>query len=114
MGVDGVILLAFILGLPANEIIIPAMLMIYSMEVGLGSSGELYEVASSLLLHGWTLGKVVCVTALALFHSPCTTSLITVYKETGSRKCVFLAFLIPSAIGIILCISLNAVFGLFA
>ncbi|MBE6770603.1 MAG: ferrous iron transport protein B [Ruminococcaceae bacterium] len=101
MGLDGVILTAFILGLPANEIVIPIMLMAYS------SLGTLPEISADIGLilteNGWTKTTALCFILFCLMHWPCSTSLITVKKETGSIKLTVLAALLPTVMGIIAC-----------
>ena len=114
MGLDGVILLAFILGLPANEIVIPIMLMIYSSGGVIGAGANIGEVSSVFAMAGWSAVTAISAAILALFHSPCSTSLITVYKETKSPRLTFLSFLLPSAIGVILCIFINLIARVFA
>lgn len=104
MGLDGEILLAFILGLPANEIVIPILIMLYTSggvfgpELGASAMGELFSA------NGWSAVTFVCMTLFALFHWPCSTSVITVYKETKSKKYTALAVLLPTAVGFLLCV----------
>ncbi len=110
MGFDGVILLSFILGLPANEIVIPIAVMIYTCggvmpeDVGIGALSTLFEGC------GWTVGTAVSVALFSLFHFPCSTTLITAYKETKSIKYTFLTFIIPTMLGIFLCILSSLIF----
>ncbi len=110
MGLDGVILLAFILGLPANEIVIPLILMIYTSSGTLPSEGGLSHMADVFLANGWNAKTALCTATFAVFHFPCATSLITAYKETKSKKYTALAFLIPTAVGVLLCSLINLVF----
>ena len=114
MGLDGAILLAFILGLPANEIIIPILVMIYSsgsaFEVDIGLSG----LTELFVSQGWTVATAVSVAIFSLFHWPCSTSAITVYKETRSKKYTAIAVLLPTAVGFILCALLNLSIRIFA
>jgi len=107
MGLDGVILLAFLLGLPANEIVIPIMLMIYSSEGIIGADIGISDIQAILVGAGWSSVTAISAAVLALFHSPCSTSLITVYKETKSFRLTFLSFILPTAIGFILCLCIN-------
>lgn len=109
MGLDGVILLAFILGLPANEIVIPIMLMIYSSSGAIGGEIGIPAMLDLFLLNGWTPITAVCTSVFGLFHSPCSTSLITVYKETKSRKITLISFLLPTLIGFFLCTIINLI-----
>lgn len=111
MGLDGIILMAFILGLPANEIVIPIVIMSYMSTgsiVELGSAAQMREL---FVANGWTPVTAVCVILFSLFHWPCSTTLITVKKETGSLKWALLAAALPTAIGVAVCALVNAVFG---
>ena len=112
-GMDGVILLAFIIGIPANEIVIPLMLMMYTADGALGAELGASSIASMLSEAGWTSVTVICTTLFALFHWPCSTSLITVYKETKSARLTFLAFVIPTALGLLLCLAVSLASRLF-
>ncbi len=111
MGLDGVILLAFILGFPANEIVVPIIIMIYT------ASGTLvdYESLSSLhtlfVQNGWTWVTALCTMMFSLMHFPCSTTCITIYKETKSFKWTALAFALPTILGMLLCMAINAIFG---
>ena len=107
MGLDGVILLAFILGLPANEIVIPLMLMIYSAQGEIGGELGIEAISNLLIGEGWTWITAISAAVFALFHSPCSTSLITVYKETKSKGMTLISFLLPLAIGFCLCVIIN-------
>lgn len=108
-GLDGVILMAFILGWPANEIVIPVMLMAYL------STGTLVEFEDLTALHtlltgqGWTILTAVCTMLFSLFHWPCSTTCLTVYKETRSVKWTLLAFALPTALGLVLCFATASV-----
>lgn len=110
MGLDGVILLAFILGFPANEIVVPIIIMIYT------ASGTLveYDILSSLynlfVENGWTWVTALCTMIFSLMHFPCSTTCLTIYKETKSLKWTLLSFILPTILGILLCMSINAVF----
>lgn len=103
MGLDGFILMAFILGLPANEIVLPILIMSYLATGTLQDFASLGELRNILVLNGWTWLTAVSVMLLTLLHWPCGTTLLTVYKETGSKKWVFLSFLIPTLIGFSVC-----------
>ena len=96
-GMDGAILLAFILAIPANEIVIPVLLIIYA------AGGQALVINEAVVVAGWTPITAVCTTVFALFHWPCSTSLITVYKETHSAKDTLIAFAVPTVTGLILC-----------
>lgn len=108
MGLDGVILIAFILGFPANEIVVPIMIMAYT------AGGSLTELGADALKtlfisNGWTPVTAICVLLFSLMHWPCSTSLITVKKETGSIKWTLIAALLPTAFGVISCILVNLI-----
>jgi len=103
LGMDGAILLAFILGFPANEIVLPIVVMIYSMQGSLTELGDLAALKPLLLSNGWTAATALCVMVFSLCHWPCSTTLLTIKKETGSLKWTLLAALLPTAIGLVLC-----------
>ena len=107
MGLDGVILFAFILGFPANEIVVPIIMMSYLSAGTLENAYGLAEMHSLFVASGWDAVTAVCFIIFALMHWPCSTTLITIKKETGSLKWTFLAAAIPTAIGIALCILVN-------
>lgn len=110
MGLDGVILLAFILGFPANEIVIPIILMTYLSRGSLIEAGELSQLRELLGDNGWTIKTALCMMIFTLFHFPCATTCLTIKKETGSLKWTALGFALPTAVGALLCIAVNAVF----
>lgn len=109
-GIDGVILLAFILGFPANEIVFPLIMMGYLQSSVLMETENLTALHSLLLANGWTVQTAVAVTILFLFHWPCSTTCLTIWKESKSLKWTFLAFLLPTAIGFGLCFVLELIF----
>ena len=102
-GLDGAILLAFLLGLPANETVLPILLMIYRAAGGLGDASGLGEIHALLLQHGWTGVTALCTVIFTVLHWPCSTTLLTVKKETGSWKWTALAALVPTVMGLALC-----------
>ena len=104
LGMNGVILLGFILSLPANELLIPAVLMILT---GAGTLQETAQLGPQILLNGLTMQMALCTMLFTLFHWPCATTLMTVYRETGSVKKTAAAFLLPTAVGCTLCMLLN-------
>ena len=110
---DGVILLAFLLALPANEIIVPIMLMIYSSGGVIATYSSLADLQATLTANGWTIVTAVCVTVFLLFHWPCSTTLWTIGKETGKARYVLLSALLPTAVGLTLCALIRAVSLLF-
>lgn len=108
LGMDGVILMAFILGFPANEIVVPIMIMIYM------ASGSLMELDNAslytLLIHnGWTWITALCTMLFCLLHWPCSTTCLSIYKETHSIKWTLIAFLLPTIFGIAICFVLATI-----
>ncbi|OFS24014.1 MULTISPECIES: ferrous iron transport protein B [Clostridium] len=103
LGLDGYILMAFILGFPANEIVFPIIIMSY-MATGslleLGSTTELYNLLSA---NGWTWVTAVSVMLFCLMHWPCSTTCLTIKKETQSFKWTLISFLVPTITGMIIC-----------
>ncbi len=110
IGVDGVIIMAFILGFPANEIVIPAMLMCYLSTGILTDYSSLAELQQILTDCGWTSQTALSVLILCLFHFPCGTTCLTIKKETGSLKWTALAVVLPTFTGIILCLIVNFIY----
>lgn len=108
MGMDGVILMAFILGLPANEIVIPIIIMTYTSQGTLIEPGNLSDLHTLLISQGWTWVTALCTMVFFLFHWPCSTTLMTIKKENGSLKWTCLAVLLPTACGVILCMAITA------
>jgi ferrous iron transport protein B len=102
-GLDGVILIAFILGLPANEIVVPIIIMIYMGESSILEAGSLNEMKRLFVNHGWTWITAVCTMLFSLMHWPCSTTLLTIKKETGSWKWTTVALILPTAAGLIVC-----------
>ena len=107
---DGVLLGAFILGLPANEIVLPIAVIGYT-SMGVGEALSYGGVGEVLLSAGFTPLKAVCVAIFSLMHWPCSTALITVYKETKSLFALILSALLPTLFGACLCILVNLCFG---
>ncbi len=103
-GLDGVILMAFLLGWPANEIVLPVMLMAYLATGSLVEFDDLAALGALLSEHGWTWLTAVCTMLFSLFHWPCSTTCLTIYKETGSVKWTALSVVIPTALGLGLCL----------
>lgn len=104
MGLDGIILMAFILGFPANEIVLPIVLMAYLQTGYLIEMDDKGALLSLLTAHGWTLKTAVCTALFSLFHWPCSTTCLTIKKETGSWKWTAVSFAIPTICGVLLCI----------
>lgn len=101
LGLDGYIMLAFILGLPANEIVLPILLMGYLSTGSLTEVDSLVDLKQIFLDHGWTWVTALNVMLFSLLHYPCGTTLVNIYKETKSKKWTFLAFLIPIVLAIL-------------
>ena len=102
-GLDGVILMAFLLGWPANEIVLPVMLMAYLAEGSLVEFEDLAALGALLTQHGWTWVTAVCAMLFSLFHWPCSTTCLTIYKETSSVKWTAASVVIPTLLGLGLC-----------
>lgn len=113
MGMDGTILLAFILGFPANEIVIPIALMSYLSQQAMSQATSLIAMESVLFSYGWTWMTAVSVMLFSLLHFPCGTTVYTIYKETGSKKWTALSMLIPTVFACIVLILLQGVFHVF-
>lgn len=103
IGLDGVILLAFILGFPANEIVLPIILMCYLATGSLTDFSDLGSLHALLTAHGWTGLTAICTMLFSLLHWPCSTTCLTIHKETGSLKWTAAAFLIPTLVGVVVC-----------
>ncbi|HJD22966.1 MAG TPA: ferrous iron transporter B [Firmicutes bacterium] len=102
-GLDGVILMAFILGFPANEIVIPIILMCYMSTGSLVEMGNLGALKELLVDNGWTWLTAVCTMLFSLMHWPCSTTCLTIRRETGSWKWTAVSVLLPTAAGLLLC-----------
>lgn len=107
IGLDGVILLAFILGFPANEIVIPLVIMGYTAQGTLTEAAGFVQLKQLFLNNGWNMTTALCTMVFCLMHWPCSTTLLTVKKETGSLKWAVLAALIPTAAGVLCCMAIN-------
>jgi len=114
IGLDGVILLAFILGFPANEIVVPIMIMAYMSKGEILELSGLFELKELLVSNGWNVWTAVCAILFSLFHWPCATTMLTIKKETGSAKWTFLAALIPTAAGVLICALIAVIAKIFA
>ncbi len=113
-GLDGAILIAFILGFPANEIVLPIILMVYLAQGTLTEPGNLLEIKQVFLENGWTWTTAVSTILFSLVHWPCSTTMITIHKETGSVKWTALAFLLPTLLGIAICMLFTAAVTIFS
>ena len=109
MGLDGAILAGFLLGAPANEIVIPIIMMIY---LGSGSAGDsltLCRMQDILAANGWTIRTAVCTLIFTMMHFPCAATCLTIYKETKSAKSTLLAVIIPTLCGALCCTAANLI-----
>ncbi len=110
LGLDGVILLALILGFPANEIVIPIMLMCYLNTSTLIDMDNLNVLKDILVSNGWTIKTALSFIILFMYRFPCSTTLLTIYRETNSKFYTFLSVVIPMSIGVLLCFFINYIF----
>ncbi len=104
MGLDGTMLLAFILGFPANEIVLPIALMAYTAEGTLTEITDLSAIGSILIANGWTWKTAISAILFSLMHVPCSTTLLSIKKETGSVGYTLLAALLPTLFGFLSCV----------
>ena len=111
MGLDGYILTAFILGIPANEIVLPIILMCYLKGGTLVNIEDTIQIGQILIQNGWTMLTAMNVMLFTILHFPCATTLLTVKKETGSWKWTAISFAIPTVCGIVLCMFTNLVYN---
>ena len=112
LGLDGYILTAFILGLPANEIVLPIILMSYLSSGTLINLEDTTSIGQILVQNGWNLLTAINVMIFTLLHFPCSTTLLTIKHETGSWKWTFISFLLPTTCGIILCFITTGIYNL--
>ena len=108
-GLDGVILLAFILGLPANEIVIPLIIMAYLAQGSLVELSDPLALRALLVENGWTWVTALCTIVFSVMHWPCSTTCLTIRKESQSWKWTALAVLIPTVCGLGLCFLIHTV-----
>ena len=121
MGLTGVILLAYIVAIPANEIVVPTILMLTVLVTGTAGgagTGVMFEpdteaVRSILLAGGWTTLTAVCLMLFSLCHNPCSTTLYTIYRETRSWKWTTVSAFLPLFMGFALCAAVAAVWRAF-
>lgn len=113
MGLDGYILTAFILGIPANEIVLPIILMSYMSSDSLVNIDETFAIGNILVQNGWTILTAINVMIFTLLHFPCSTTLLTIKKETGSWKWTFISFILPTVCGIVICMCTTLIFNIF-
>ena len=112
LGMDGVILFAFILGLPANEIVVPIMIMSYMASGSIMELDSLTALKQLLVDNGWTWITAVSTMLFSLMHWPCSTTCLTIKKETQSLKWTAVSFLVPTIAGIIICFAFATIAGL--
>jgi len=112
IGLDGYILTAFILGFPANEIVLPIILMSYMSTGTLVNLENTFAISNILAQNGWTILTGINAMIFSLLHFPCSTTLITIKKETNSWKWTFLAFALPTVCGIIICMITTGIYNL--
>ena len=113
MGLDGYILTAFILALPANEIVLPIILMGYLGGTSLNNISDTFSIGNILIQNGWTILTAINVMIFIVLHFPCGTTLLSIKKETGSLKWTALAFAIPTVCGILLCMCTTLLYNIF-
>ena len=112
MGLDGYIITGFILGLPANEIVLPIILMSYLSQSSLVDMEELSSIGEILKQNGWTILTAINVMIITLLHFPCGTTLLTIKKETGKWKWAAASFAIPTLCGIVICMMTTMVWNI--
>lgn len=112
IGMDGVILMAFILGFPANEIVIPIIIMGYMSLGYITDFDNLLSLKTLFIDNGWTPLTAICVMLFTLMHWPCLTTVFTIKKETGSNKWALLSIIIPAIVGIIVCFLVTVIYNL--
>ena len=112
MGLDGIILMAFILGFPANEIVVPLIIMGYTAGNTLTEITDFVQIKQLLVSNGWDMTTALCTMVFCLMHWPCSTTLLTVKKETGSIKWTVMAAVIPAVCGVLICGIINFVSGI--
>lgn len=113
LGMDGVIILAFILGFPANEIVIPIIIMCYTAKGNLTDISNLKILKELFIDNGWTWATAISVMIFSVMHWPCSTTCLTIKKETNSWKWMIISILLPTVCGILLCILFNLISSAF-
>lgn len=110
MGLDGEILTGFILGIPANETVVPITLMAYLSEGALSFDIGAMQTKQIFLENGWTFITALCTIMFAIFHWPCSTTILTIYKESKSLKWTFASIILPTLLGILICVTINTIY----
>ncbi len=113
MGLDGKIISGFLLGFPANEIVLPLILMLYGDGGTSAGNIDLTSLHDVLISNGWTIKTAVCMIIFTLMHFPCSTTVLTIYKETKSLKWTAAGFILPTLCGVIICSAVNLLMSLF-
>ena len=114
IGLDGYILMAFILGLPANEIVLPILIMGYLSNGVMTDFTSLDMLKNVLVNNGWTYLTLLNTMLFSLLHFPCATTILTIKKETGSRKWAWFSFIMPTIVAIIVCFLTATIYRIFA
>lgn len=113
IGLDGTIISSFILGIPANEIVIPIALMSYLNTNLISNFDNINALKTIFIDNGWTIKTAICTILFSIMHFPCATTLLTIKKETKSIWWTFLSFIIPTITGIIICFIISNLLNLF-
>lgn len=113
IGLDGVLLTAFILGFPANEIVLPIAMMAYTLSGELTQANNLIDMKNVLVLNGWTINTAICTIIFSLMHWPCSTTCLTILKETKSVKWTFVSVLLPTLCGMLICGAITFIYNIF-
>ena len=111
IGLDGFILMAFIVGLPANEIVLPILLMGYLATGSMNDFSSLDSLRTILLNNNWTMLTALNTMLFSLLHWPCATTLFTIKKETGSKKWTVISFILPTVIAFVVCFCTKVVYN---
>ena len=109
LGMDGVILLAFLLGFPANELVMPLIVMGYMATGTLTGIADMASFRSLLLANGWTTTTALCTLLFTISHFPCSTTCLTIWKESRSAKWTLTAFALPTLLGCLLCFAVSMI-----
>lgn len=112
MGLDGAVLLAFLLGFPANEIVLPIAMMIYTQSSVMSAGTGLVQMKALLAANGWSASTAVCFIVFTLCHFPCSSTVLTIKKETKSLFWTLVSIALPTLFGFLLCTFLNIIFSL--
>lgn len=107
MGLDGYILAAFIFGMPANEIVLPIIIMCYFGGTSLCDISDYDALSKILIQNHWTIITAINTMIFTVLHFPCTTTLLSIKKETASNKWTILSFLLPTVCGVVICMITN-------